>query len=1110
MPISTSPIHLRRYYLSGLIILALLAIIFYVFQARGTSQYLEVDATSAVSTDLRVHILNIDILVRRLMTETQPTETDALRTELKQELDQQVAEMNKDYQQLLGKPHSDAVHQILEQPPYTLQSELDRFFVVARQIHDEKILSESSSTYQSLVLLHSNILKGFDALGEQLHQESNIAASSQQSFQFVVFLVVLLSLAAIEIFGFRPMNRKIIRNEQLLREEISRTRAAAAAARQSETVYRMFAQHMPHTSVLMFDHELRFMLAEGPFLKQFGSQWENLTGKTVYESLPPETLEYLIPIYQRALKGEVFSFERILDEYSYQAYVTPVRDENGNITAGMILSRDTTQAKLAETALLNSESRFHSLVDVAPVGIIEYDNKGKVVFTNDYWNKIAGISREEVFGVSTIPTVHPDDRNRMTMVYHDMLLNWAPRRDIEFRFLHKDGTRVWIHKNGSPITDANGEVTGYMCVEVDITERKEMEEALLASEVRFHTLVDFAPVGIVETDARGKIILGNQRWQMLSSIAQGRDFSDNASSTIHPDDASRVVAVHQRMVTSGDNVDHLEYRFLHPDGKVVWVSDSSRPLLNADDSILGYIVTMTDITNQKSLESDLRAAEEQLRLITDNIPDIVTRTDSQLQVSFVNPSASRILGYQLNKLIGIDVKPYIHPDDRISFSKILSNALDTPEHRFVAQLRLKHAEGHYIWVEATGQLLVDEDGQVVGGVQITRDVTDRKQLQDALRTSEERLRLITDNIPDMVTQTNGELSISFINPSVTRILGYGQDELIGTRLFSYIHPDDQVGITALLETAMKTPGHRFVLESRIKNAEGQYVSAETTGQILVNGERQVVGGVQITRDITERKQLQDAMLEQAKLQTALQKEYELSNLKSRMMERITHEFRTPLSIIQSSMETLTHYFERYTPEQRQRKFTVIQNAIYRITHMLDELDIVVRGNFEQKITNHEAVNLCDLCLTVAQTLEQQLNLPSKFNIDIPADAAIMADTYTLQNALLQTMGNAARFSEPESRIQVKLRALDNGVELKIVDSGIGILVEEQARLFEPFFRGSNIGEKSGLGLGLTIARSAIEAHGGTLNIESVVGKGTTVYIWLPTDDSIERGISSPL
>jgi PAS domain S-box-containing protein len=551
-----------------------------------------------------------------------------------------------------------------------------------------------------------------------------------------------------------------------------------------------------------------------------------------------------------------------------------------------------------------------------------------------------------------------------------MMVTNLPFESADFRYQLPDKSTLWVSGNGRPLLDAQGNVTGYIGAVTDISERKQLEDALVTSETRFRTLIDFAPVGIVETDVNGSVILTNSQWHTLSGIADDGHMYSNPSQTIHPDDLVLTQATNQSMVATTSPIDNLEYRFLHPDGKIVWVSDSSRSLLASDGEVTGYIIAMTDITKRKQLEEDLRTNEERLRLITDNIHDVVVLTDENAHAEFINPSIRTILGYEPEKMVGLNTLDYIQPDDRSTL----------------------------------------------------------------------------------------------------------------------LHE---------LDTAITTGASHFMIETHAHHADGRYINVEIFGKLLRDQHSTYRGGVFIMRDITQRKLMASLLIEQEKLQTALDKGMELNNLKARMMGRIAHEFRTPLAIVQSSMETLTYYYDRLTPAQRTDKEVKVRDQIRRITDMLDEIGLVIKGSFTPAHIHRFETDMSSLCRDIATQLEKTLNQPNRYVLDMPQTALVSVDANVLKKAIQHIMHNAALYSAPSTVVTVRLTPSDDHLEIAVTDTGIGIPPNDIPRIFEPFFRGSNIGEIGGLGIRMALARAAVEAHGGTIGVDSTLGKGTTFTIRLP-------------
>lgn len=283
----------------------------------------------------------------------------------------------------------------------------------------------------------------------------------------------------------------------------------------------------------------------------------------------------------------------------------------------------------------------------------------------------------------------------------------------------------------------------------------------------------------------------------------------------------------------------------------------------------------------------------------------------------------------------------------------------------------------------------------------------------------------------------------------------------------------------------------------MRHARGYYVNIETVGKLISEDGSNFTGGVFISRDITHRKLLQNLQLENERLEVALVKEKEFTAYRTRMMQYINHEFRTPLAVIQASAQTLSSYWERLQPEQRTAKVVEIENQIERITHMLEEIDFVLNNRFRSDLLHLVPTHLSELCRIVAADLEQELNLADKYHFENEREFIIAIDPNMVKKAFFHILRNAAQYSKSLDPVDISIVVVSKGVEVRVMDQGEGIPEDEQRRVFEPFFRGTTTQHSNGLGIGLTIAKSIIEAHKGQISIMTVRHKGTTVTIWLP-------------
>jgi PAS domain S-box-containing protein len=374
----------------------------------------------------------------------------------------------------------------------------------------------------------------------------------------------------------------------------------------------------------------------------------------------------------------------------------------------------------------------------------------------------------------------------------------------------------------------------------------------------------------------------------------------------------------------------------------------------------------------------------------------------------------------------------------------------------------------------------------------------QKRSQTALVNQRNLLRTLIDNLPDVIYVKDLQSRFVLVNRAFMDIMNTtDENTIIGKWDFDLHSPERAQAFWDEEQQLLKSGDtvRERVEQVIYPNGRTRYLSTFKTP--LRDSHGNIIGLVGTNRDITERLELEAALLDKEKLEATLIKELELSELKSRMMERISHEFRTPLSIIQLTTETYTNYFDRLKPEQKASKIAAIRQSTRQLTEMLNEIAIVVEDQFSAENLSLADLNLRYIIESNAHELDVQNNVLGKFVLQIPEIVTLKADRDVMQAALFHIMHNAAQYSAPRSPVQVQVTVDEAGVIMRFADQGIGIMPEELPRIFEPFFRGSNIDEISGLGVGLTIAAKGIEAHRGRITIDSTVGQGTTVTIHLP-------------
>jgi signal transduction histidine kinase len=237
------------------------------------------------------------------------------------------------------------------------------------------------------------------------------------------------------------------------------------------------------------------------------------------------------------------------------------------------------------------------------------------------------------------------------------------------------------------------------------------------------------------------------------------------------------------------------------------------------------------------------------------------------------------------------------------------------------------------------------------------------------------------------------------------------------------------------------------------------------------------------------------------LRIEVSKERELVRIKEQFISTVSHEFRTPLTVILSSSEILERYHNRLSTENQMAYLRKIQKQVRFMTDMLDDILLISRARDGKLVSNPHPLDVVDFCRTLFEQAQLSANPHHQFRFHAPDGLGeVMLDEKLLQHIVVNLLSNAVKYSPGGGEIRFDIEAEREWIVLRVSDEGIGIPEPDQARLFETFQRASNIGTIPGTGLGLAIVRDSVTAHGGRIDVDSQEGVGTTFTVWLPRQD----------
>jgi len=535
------------------------------------------------------------------------------------------------------------------------------------------------------------------------------------------------------------------------------------------------------------------------------------------------------------------------------------------------------------------------------------------------------------------------------------------------------------------------------------------------------------------------------------------------------------------------------------DGRRVLVA--ARCAVERDESgdPVAFLLTTNDITERKRAEEALRKSEEKWRAVFEHNPTMYFMVDPAGTVASVNPFGAEQLGYTVEELVGLPVLDVFLEADREVARRHVAGCLEHPGQVFRWELRKVRKDGTIIWVRETGKAMPIAEGGLAVLV-VCEDITQQKRAEDELRASEARFRTLVDHASDAFFLCDAPGNIIDVNRQACESYGYTREEFIRMNVFD-LSPDPDADRKFIRDSFPPSETRIFTFDTRHRRKDGTLFPVEVRARRFVEGGRQLIIG--LLRDITTRRQAEQALRE---AQAALMHVTRVTTL-GEVTASFAHELNQPLAAIVNNANAclgLLPSGHEELAEVREALADIVSDA-GRAGAIIERVDALAR----RSATEHVAVRLADvvsdvLALVAAEAAARRVTIDTRVPTDLPA---VLGDRVQLQQVLLNLVVNAmdamGTVDERERRLRIRGR-LDTddrrrAVTLRVEDCGIGLKPEEMNRLFDAFYTT----KPHGMGLGLAISRSIIEAHGGRLWAEGNDGPGATFAFSLPASAASE-------
>lgn len=826
-----------------------------------------------------------------------------------------------------------------------------------------------------------------------------------------------------------------------------------------------------------------------------------------------------------------FRFRRASDVYVWaRTAARAVRDHSGRIAGWYGIALDNDVYKKTVTALREREKNLQQLIDTVPALIWSTSATGSPTYVNKRFIEVTGATLEDITAPDkflNLSVIHPEDIQNAREAMNHSLATHAPYFQ-RYRQIRADGSYRWTETRAEPLRDEMGTILQWYGVCVDIDDLVTAQKALSERERELSMLVDTVPSFIWRLNAEGEPDYFNKRLIDFCGVSiddLGGEQTKRRAAIIekitHPDDFERVSQALSHSINTGERFS-MRYRVRRADGVYRWVSGQADPLWNDEGRIVQWYGLSTDIDDQVNAEDALKQSERryrdlfqympiglaqidakklailfkelrsqgvgELRDYIDEHPDFLTLAIEALEVEEVNDHILGMFGAHSPTEMHGSARRYWQPGlDTIRRS---IEARYRGEEVFQEETKVMRLDGSVIDVLfTTARPDAVADKSLVGFI----DITQRKKAEEALQERERSLWRLVEALPVMIDCADAKGEPIYRSDRLSEFLGFGLDQLeddrkLKTTLDAGVHPDDLAGVMEQYAHCLAT-GEPYARRHRLRRFDGLYRWVETRAEAMRDGRGNIVQWNVICLDIDREVRAQEELrLTHEKLARASQ----ASSL-AELSASIAHEVNQPLAAIVANSHACRRWLMAEPPNTERALKTV--ERITRDATSAAEVVGRIRALFKQSSVEKNKIMLSEIISEVCGLMTEEL---TRWRIRTVVDAEdglpfVMADKVQIQQVILNLVRNAVEAMETVSDRLLTIEVVRDGdlVRTKVSDRGVGISPTE--RMFEPFITT----KEQGMGMGLAISRSIVEAHGGRLWAERNEPQGTSLVFTLP-------------
>jgi two-component system cell cycle sensor histidine kinase/response regulator CckA len=750
--------------------------------------------------------------------------------------------------------------------------------------------------------------------------------------------------------------------------------------------------------------------------------------------------------------------ERMAKNESSSKSESPSQGESGE---------DLIELERAERMLSESDQRFRGLVEETGVAMAIIDLTGTFTYVNRALAELLGYSVEEVLGRRFEEFLHPDDAENVTKLFLKAISSPTESETIEFRVLRRDG-RV-LHFMAKPTRHMiDGSTVGFRAIIMDISERKQAEEALRLSELKHRTLFEHLPHPIYQSTPDGKLLAANPALvHLLGYDSRAELLAADVEHDIYVNPEDRKTWI-TKLEKEGELHD-FELLNRRKDGQVLTVLDNAHVVRDEQGTILYYEGTLTDLTERKRMEEEIRS----LAMFPSENPNPLLRLNKDGIILTVNPASNLLLGKWGSEVGQVAPKLWRDLASEVfasGSSKTVDIESESRFYEFFITPIMRSGYVNFYGRDITRRKRAEEE--------LGRSLENLEQLVSErtkkLAESESHLRLMTDSLPALISYVDSEQRYQFNNKAYEEWFGHRRAEITGRHIREVLGESVYQTIRGHVEATLSGRGASFESELPYQWGGTRYVNAAYVPDFGEHGE--VRGMFALVNDITERKRMEEALLRSKRMATI-----------GELAAMVGHDLRNPLTGVAVATYNLKRHLGKGIDGETREMLDIVEQGIQHSDKILNDLLEYSREmHLDLKETNVKSITKDALA---------HAKIPAKIRLvdSTRNQPKIMVDVDKMRRVFVNLIGNAVDAMPKGGTLTIASTRSGGNARITFRDTGEGMTTETSAKLWSPLFTT----KAKGMGLGLPIAKRLVEAHGGSISVESKDGKGSTFNVTLP-------------